>query len=255
MDPRQELTAIMQELSVRDIENYVSNCDCCLDLARRIVSNPDYEFDNAELSVFGDYVEDIPKLRQLCRLLPDGYKLKSDREWESITLCLSNPENCDFSKIEAEATGNYNGNHDFLSFIEMLDLATERRNYNEDKIQAIRDGRESTNYYKPGVYAMAEKYGLYSLVPVPSDRYSNDDTIEPGMDLAMPDPATPNPHNPRPHSSEPTPVDKPQKAKTRRVVSIKTDSKPKRFIAGQGRSLNNNTQLWQQDDTELKVLW
>jgi hypothetical protein len=101
---------------------------------------------------------------------------------------------------------------------------------------------------------------LIDLARVKNGNSSTVDTqIEPGMDPAMPDPATPNPPNSRPNGEPLTlPVSdlpKAQKAKSRRVVSIKNDSKPKRFIAGKERSLNNNSRLWQQDDVELKVLW
>ncbi|HNT73753.1 MAG TPA: hypothetical protein PKH77_01900 [Anaerolineae bacterium] len=163
MNDIQQLQAILQELSVREIEVFASQTLAAKALAQRLVSNPEYVFDNAEKQVFSFYLTRLEELRDIARSLPTGYRLQDDIVWDKLARFLSNPESEPFPFQQVEIDTQIDT--DFTTLTELLDLATEKHNTIEDEIESLRTGKPCKNYYQPGIYAMVKKYGLAVLKP------------------------------------------------------------------------------------------
>lgn len=169
MDELSQLQAILQELSIREIENFSNQSLRSKALAQRLVSDPDYELDDAEKEVFDFYLDRLPELREICKSLPTGYRLQDDLLWDKLTKFLSNPQGEPFPFEITEPLNDTPIDTSFTAFIEMLDLSVEKRNCIEDEIQSIRDNKPCSNWFQPGLYAMVKKYGLAMLKPVRED--------------------------------------------------------------------------------------
>lgn len=212
MDEIAQLQAIMQELSIREIESFSSLSLRSKALAQRLVSNPDYQLDDAEKEVFDSYLTRLTELREICKSLPTGYRLQDDVLWDKLTKFLSNPQSEPFPFEITEPLNDTPIDTSFTSFIELLDLSIEKRNCIEDEIQSIRDNKPRSNWFQPGLYAMVKKYGLAILKPVREDEPALVTNWEPAIE-----PVTQSTHNSKPddHTVKP----KPQGLQIRRSFS------------------------------------
>lgn len=201
MDELAQLQAILQELSIREIENFSNQSLRSKALAQRLVSNLNYELDDAEKEVFDFYLDRLPELREVCKSLPAGYRLQDDLLWDKLTKFLSNPQSEPFPFEITEPLNDTPIDTSFTSFIELLDLSVEKRNCIEDEIQAIRDNKPCSNWFQPGLYAMIKKYGLAMLKPTPQDKPILD--LEPEPVDIEPLPVIPTNSKPEDHTVKP----------------------------------------------------
>lgn len=129
-----------------------------------------------------------------------------------------------------------------LKVLELRDLAAyKQESVNELMYLSKIAGYESGNLADGETVDNAQSNGGQTIEPL--EDHPQNDLVE---SLPVPEPLP----------VEAMPETKPQKPKIKRINRVKVDShKPKRFIAGQDRTLNNGVRLWQQDDIELKISW